>query len=149
MRAIAFHPASLTRNVLAAAFGIVLSVVLMPAAQAQTVQGRLQAIFAMSAEEMAATSAFTRRAYEAQIAQIYRIQNKQIRDVVLELVRNPAATAFGQKSSQPWLASPGSGWKSHHAYPGGLAVHTMEWVEGVPARISVVAFPAAPWRRQP
>jgi hypothetical protein len=79
----------------------------------------LQAIFAMSAEEMAATSAFTRRAYEAQIAQIYRIQNKQIRDVVLELVRNPAATAFGQKSSQPWLASPGSGWKSHHAYPGG------------------------------
>lgn len=129
MRAVAFHQASQTRNVLAAAFGIVLSVMLMSAAQAQTVQQRLQAIFAMSAEEMAATSAFTRRAYEAQIAQIYRIQNKQIRDVVLELVRNPAATAFGQKSSQPWLASPGSGWKSHHAYPGGLAVHTMEWVE--------------------
>ena len=89
MRAVAFHQASQTRNVLAAAFGIVLSVMLMSAAQAQTVQQRLQAIFAMSAEEMAATSAFTRRAYEAQIAQIYRIQNKQICDVVLELVRNP------------------------------------------------------------
>src|SRR5215470_16741603 len=98
MRAIAFHPASQTRNTLAAVLGIALSVVLLSAAQAQ-------------------------------IAQIYRIQNKRIRDIVLELVRNPAATAFGQKSSQSWLASPGSGWKSHHAYPGGLAVHTMEWVE--------------------
>src|SRR5215467_8383504 len=128
MRAIAFRPASRTRNTLAAVLGIALSVVLLSAAQAQTAQ-RLQTIFAMSAEEMAATSTFTRRAYEAQIAQIYRIQNKRIRDIVLELVRNPAATAFGQKSSQSWLASPGSGWKSHHAYPGGLAVHTMEWVE--------------------
>src|SRR5215831_17925524 len=129
MRAITVHPASQTRSTLAAVFGIALSVVLLSAAQAQTAQQRLQAIFAMSAEEMAATSTFTRRAYEAQIAQIYRIQNKQIREIVLELVRNPTATAFGQKSSQSWLASPGSGWKSHHAYPGGLSVHTMEWVE--------------------
>jgi hypothetical protein len=129
MRTVAFHPTGQTRNMLAAVLGIALSVVLLSAAQAQTAQQRLQAIFAMSAEEMAATSTFTRRAYEAQIAQIYRIQNKRIRDIVLELVRNPAATAFGQKSSQSWLASPGSGWKSHHAYPGGLAVHTMEWVE--------------------
>jgi hypothetical protein len=52
-------------------------------AQAQIAQQRLQAIFAMSAEEMAATSIFTRRAYEAQIAQTYRIQNKRIRDIVL------------------------------------------------------------------
>jgi hypothetical protein len=129
MRTVAFHPTGQTRNMLAAVLGIALSVVPLSAAQAQTAQQRLQAIFAMSPEEMAATSAFTRRAYEAQIAQIYRIQNKQIREIVLELVRNPAATAFGQKSSQSWLASPGSGWKSHHAYPGGLAVHTMEWVE--------------------
>jgi hypothetical protein len=122
MRAIAFHLASQTRNTPAALFGIALSVLLLSAAQAQTDRQRLQAIFAMSAEEMAATSAFTRRAYEAQIAQIYRIQNKQIREIVLELVRNPTATAFGQKSSQSWLASPGSGWKSHHAYPGGLVL---------------------------
>ena len=89
MRAIAFHPANQTRNTLAAIFAIALSVVPLSAAQAQTAQQRLQAIFAMSPEEMAATSAFTRRAYEAQIAQIYRIQNKQIREIVLELVRNP------------------------------------------------------------
>src|SRR5499433_2339410 len=129
MRAIAFHPANQTRNTLAAIFAIALSVVPLSAAQAQTAQQRLQAIFAMSPEEMAATSAFTRRAYEAQIAQIYRIQNKQIREIVLEMVRNPVATAFGQKSSQSWRASPGSGWKSHHAYPGGLAIHNLEWVE--------------------
>ncbi|HEY6676535.1 MAG TPA: hypothetical protein VIZ87_07085 [Terrimicrobium sp.] len=83
----------------------------------------------MSAEDMAATSAFTKRAYEAQLAHIYRIQNKQIRDIVLEFVLNPKATAFGQSATQSWLASPGSGWKSHHAYPGGLSVHNFEWVE--------------------
>src|SRR5258706_12676943 len=42
---------------------------------------------------------------------------------------NPKATAFGQPATQSWLASPGSGWKSHHAYPGGLSVHNLEWVE--------------------
>ena len=89
-----------------------------------SLQQRLQAIFDMSAEDMAATSAFTKRAYEAQLAHIYRIQNKQIRDIVLEFVLNPKATAFGQPATQSWLASPGSGWKSHHAYPGGLSVHT-------------------------
>ena len=28
-----------------------------------------------------------------------------------------------RKSLQPFWTAPGSGWKSHHAYPGGLAVH--------------------------
>jgi hypothetical protein len=117
--------------------GLLLSATLSLAFLASTAQAeaqappqpRLQAIFEMSAEDMAATSAFTRRAYEAQIASIYRIQSKQIRDIVLDFVRNPRATAFQQPSKQSWLASPGSGWKSHHSYPGGLAVHTMEWVE--------------------
>ena len=54
-------------------------------------QERLQAIFQMSAEEMAATSAFTRRGYEAQLAYAYRIQNKQIRDIVLDFMLKPAA----------------------------------------------------------
>jgi hypothetical protein len=104
------------------------------AAQAQSapatpIRQPLQAIFEMSAEDMATTSAFTRRAYEAQLANVYRIQNKQIRDIVLDFVLKPNATAFGQAATQSWAASPGSGWKSHHSYPGGLAVHTMEWVE--------------------
>jgi hypothetical protein len=93
-------------------------------------QERLQAIFQMSAEEMAATSAFTRRGYESQLAYAYRIQNKQIRDIVLDFMLKPAATAFGQPATQSWLASPGSGWKSHHAYPGGLSIHNLEWGGG-------------------
>ena len=72
---------------------------------------------------------FTRRGYEAQLAYAYRIQNKQIRDIVLDFMLKPAATAFGQPATQSWLASPGSGWKSHHAYPGGLSIHNLEWVE--------------------
>src|SRR5262249_39797538 len=92
-------------------------------------QQRLQAIFAMSAQEMAATSVFTRRAYEAQVERIQRIQSQQIRDIVSDLVFKPKATAFSQPAPQSWMASPGSGWKSHHSYPGGLAVHIMEWVE--------------------
>jgi len=47
-------------------------------------QQRLQAIFDMSAEDMAATSAFTKRAHEALLAHIYRIQNKQTRDILRE-----------------------------------------------------------------
>src|SRR6267154_1671592 len=101
-------------------------------APSASLQQQLQAIFDMSAEDMAATSAFTKRAYEAQLAHIYRIQNKQIRDIVLEFVLNPKATAFEQAATQSWLASPGSGWKSHHAYPGGLSVHNLEWLEFVP-----------------
>src|SRR5258708_11729436 len=88
-------------------------------------QQRLQSIFDMSAEDMAATSAFTKRAHEAQLAHIYRIQNKQIRDIVLEFVLNPKATAFGQAATQSWSASPGSGWKSHHVYPDVLSVHNL------------------------
>src|SRR6266478_4698136 len=91
-------------------------------APSASLQQRLQAIFDMSAEDMAATSAFTKRAYDAQLAHIYRIQNKQIRDIVLEFVLNPKATAFEQAATQSWLASPGSGWRSHHSYPGGLSV---------------------------
>src|SRR5207245_397040 len=48
---------------------------------------------------------------------------EQIRDIVLDFMLKPAATAFGQPATQSWLASPGSGWKSHHAYPGGLSIH--------------------------
>ena len=121
------------RRVRALWVAIILGASLDPAS-AQTappaaLQQRIQAISAMSAEDMAATSAFTKRAHEAQLAHIYRIQNKQIRDIVLDFVLNPKATAFGQPATQSWSASPGSGWKSHHAYPGGLSVHNLEWVE--------------------
>ena len=88
------------------------------AAAAQALQQRLQTIYAMSAEEMAATSSFTKRAYEAQIAQIDRMENPQIREIVRDLVLKPRATAFNQTATQPWLASPGSGWEEPSFLPG-------------------------------
>lgn len=98
--------------------------------QPQTaLQKRLQTISQMSAEDMAATSAFIRRGYEAQLAYTNSIQNKQVRDIVLDFVLKPDATVYGQRATQSWLASPGGGWKSHHAYPGGLSIHNLEWVE--------------------
>src|SRR5258707_12963112 len=57
---------------------------------------RLYTDVAPAYKDMAATSAFTKRAYEAQLAHIYRIQNKQIRDIVLEFVFNPKRTASYQ-----------------------------------------------------
>src|SRR5258708_36159329 len=51
-----------------------------------SLQQRLQAIFDMSAEDMAATSAFTKRAYEAQLAHIYRNQTTHIHVNALEFL---------------------------------------------------------------
>lgn len=95
----------------------------------EAMQARAKAIAQMSAQEMAESSLFIRRAYEGQLVYAQRIEDKRIREIVLDLMLTPAATAFGQKANQSWLASPGSGWKSHHAYPGGLSVHNLEWVE--------------------
>jgi len=91
--------------------------------------GRLQAIYAMSAEEMAATGAFTRGAYERLLGYIYGIQNSQIRNLVVDMVLNPQSTLLGQQAPQSYLASPAATGKGHHSYPGGLPVHALEWVE--------------------
>ena len=104
------QPSRLMRLLCAAiALGVSLVSAGAQTAPSASLQQRLQVIFDMSAEDMAATSAFTKRAYEAQLGHIYRIQNKQIRDIVLEFVLNPTATAFGQAATQSWSASPGSG----------------------------------------
>src|SRR6516165_9353189 len=83
----------------AIALAISLSSICAQSQPQNQLQERLQAIFQMSAEEMAATSAFTRRGYEAQLGYAYRIQNKQIRDIVLDFMLKPAATAFGQPAN--------------------------------------------------
>ncbi|MGH7535233.1 MAG: hypothetical protein ACREMG_06575, partial [Gemmatimonadales bacterium] len=83
---------------------------------------RLQAIYAMSAEDMAATGAFTRGAYERLLGYIYGIQNTQIRNLVVDMVLNPQFTLLGKKATQSYLASPAAAGKGHHSYPGGLPV---------------------------
>ena len=119
----AFRPAALV-FVVSAALGWV------SAASAQvTLQNRIQAISSMTAAEMAASSKFIKRAYDAQLVHVKSIKNKQLRDIVLEFMLKPEARAFGQMAAQSWLASPGSGWRSHHSYPGGLSVHNLEWIE--------------------
>ena len=59
---------SLLFPLLAIALAISLSSIRAQSQPQNQLQERLQAIFQMSAEEMAATSAFTRRGYEAQLA---------------------------------------------------------------------------------
>ena len=98
--------------------------------QAQSIsEARLESIYQMSAEEMAATGAFTRGAYERLLGYVYGIQNKQIRDLVVDMVLNPTATVVGKKATQSYLASPAAAGKGHHSYPGGLPIHALEWVE--------------------
>jgi hypothetical protein len=92
-------------------------------------EARLKAITAMSAEDMAATGAWTRSAYERMLGYIYGIQDKATRDLVLDMVLRPETKMFKAKATQSFLASPAAGGKGHHYYPGGLAVHALEWIE--------------------
>ncbi|EPR44589.1 hypothetical protein dsx2_1548 [Desulfovibrio sp. X2] len=45
-----------------------------------------------------------------------------LKDVAFEAFLPPVAE--GGRASQPFMSSTGSGWTSHHAYPGGLVTHT-------------------------
>lgn len=99
-------------------------------ATAQTVSPeRLQAIYRMSAEEMASTGMFTRSAYERLLGYLYGMKNTAYRDLVLDMVLNPESKVYGQKANQSFLASPAAAGRGHHSYPGGLPVHVLEWVE--------------------
>jgi hypothetical protein len=92
-------------------------------------EARLKAILAMSAQDMAETGAWTRSAYERMLGYVYGIQDKQTRELVLEMVLRPETKMFKAKATQSFLASPAAGGKGHHYYPGGLPVHALEWIE--------------------
>lgn len=119
------------RKLLLAAFAALLLPVLAPTpAQSQAVsQDRLQKIFAMSPEEMASTGAWTRSAYERMLGHIYGMQNRALRELVLDMVLRPESKVFNAKATQSFLASPAAAGKGHHYYPGGLPVHVLEWIE--------------------
>jgi hypothetical protein len=109
---------------------VAIGVVWAGAGLAQAVpEARLKAILAMSAQEMAETGAWTRSAYEKMLGHIYGIQDKAIRDLVLDMVLRPESKVFKAKATQSYLASPAAGGKGHHYYPGGLPVHAVEWIE--------------------
>jgi hypothetical protein len=92
-------------------------------------EARLKAIYAMSPEDMAATGAWTRSAYDRLLAHINGIKDKATRDLVLDMVLRPEAKVFKARATQSYLASPAAGGKGHHYYPGGLPVHALEWVD--------------------
>jgi len=100
------------------------------AAMAQAVpEARLKAIYAMSPEEMASTGAWTRSAYDRMLARIRAIKDKDLRELVLDMVLKPESKVFKTKATQSFLASPAAGGRGHHYYPGGLPVHVLEWID--------------------
>ena len=105
------------------------ALLLAAAAHAQVPEARLKAILAMTPQEMAETGAWTRSAYERMLGYVYGIQDKQTRELVLDMVLRPESKAFNAKATQSFLASPAAGGKGHHYYPGGLPVHALEWIE--------------------
>lgn len=50
-----------------------------------------------------------------------KLKAENLIDAARTSVQPPAGNP--KRSPQPFWTAPGSGWKSHHAYPGGLAVH--------------------------
>lgn len=100
------------------------------AANAQAVpEARLKAIYAMSPQEMAANGAWTKSAYDRMLGYVNGMQDKVMRDLVLDFVLRPESTVFKAKATQSFLASPAAGGRGHHYYPGGLPVHSLELIE--------------------
>lgn len=111
-------------------------------------------VFSMSEVDMAKNSEVVQSAYDTIVKSVKKIRNPSLRSTILNIVQNPAPTIargdeaaimaslkkagllnvnaknvfprIGDKtrSPQPFWSAPGSGYGSHHAYPGGLATHT-------------------------
>ena len=111
---------------------VVMMALFMSGAAAQTAsvpEARLKAIYAMTPQQMAETGQWTKQAYDRMLGYINNIQDKDIRELVLDMVLRPESKVFKAKATQSFLASPAAGGKGHHYYPGGLPVHVLEWID--------------------
>ncbi len=100
------------------------------ATAADVSEKRLKEIVAMSPEQMAATSAWTRSSYDRLLGYIHSIKDAKIRTLVLDMVTNPRSTVFNQAADKnAFRFSPAAGGPGHHFYPGGIAVHALENIE--------------------
>lgn len=111
-------------------------------------------VFSMSDVDMAKNSEVVQSAYDTIVNVAKKINNSSLRSSILSILENPAPSiAEGneagilsslkkekliasdakaifpriqnkKQSPQPFWSAPGSGYGSHHAYPGGLATHT-------------------------
>ena len=123
------------------------------AAAAPKAPRTLDEIRSMTPVDMARESEPVQAAYRLLLDAAGTLKDPILRSKVLDILRNPAPTiadtdagvltkrlvvrgftaegtgsvfpenADPGKSPQPFWSAPGSGWESHHAYPGGLATH--------------------------
>ena len=101
-----------------------------PATAGEVPQARLEAIYAMSPEQMARTGAWVRTNYDRMMAYVLSIEDPGIRNLVLDLVNHPRSTVFNEQAQEnSYRLSPAAGGPGHHHYPGGLAVHAVENIE--------------------
>lgn len=102
----------------------------MPAKAQSVSKARLDAIYAMSPEDMAMTGAWTRSNYERLLSHLYAIKDNKIRELVLDMVLKPETKIFKAKAAKnAFRVAPAAGGPGHHHYPGGLAVHAVENIE--------------------
>ena len=124
------------------------------ATHAATEAVTLDACVNMTPEEMADRSQYVMAAWKYLQDAAAEIGNPGLRAAVLDIMKNPApllaegdakaimaelkgqgllaqdakavfpTCASTKKSPQPFYTAPGSGWNSHHIYPGGLVTHT-------------------------
>ena len=88
---------------------VVMMALFMSGAAAQTAsvpEARLKAIYAMTPQQMAETGQWTKQAYDRMLGYINNIQDKDIRELVLDMVLRPESKVFKAKATQSFLASP-------------------------------------------
>ena len=84
----------------------------------------------MSPEDMAATGAWTRSAYDRLLAHINGIKDKAATRPGPGPGASPRSPRCSRRKAHPVLPRlAGGGGKGHHYYPGGLPVHALEWVD--------------------
>ncbi len=114
----------------------------------------LKDVLAMTPVQAAEGSSAVKAAMDVLYASAKKVQDAKTRAVIIEILDNPAPTiakadqakvtaalkeknyipadkktvfpefTSTDKPPQPFFSAPGSGYASHHAYPGGLATHT-------------------------
>lgn len=144
--------AALSASVLPA--GFLASTPVMAAAAGEIRARSLKEVLAMTPVDMARESAAVQAAQKMLEESARRLPDQKLSKTILEIFRNPAPTVAAQdgaalleklkaekmidagrasalppcksaeEAPQPFWSAPGSGYASHHAYPGGLATHT-------------------------
>ena len=139
-------------------------------------------MLAMSPVDMARESALVSNAFRVLVDAAERLRDDAVRNTVLDILKNPVATvadtdeakvlaalkaerlidadrtevfppvAQKGRADQPFWSAPGSGYASHHAYPGGLATHcalnvlsAVRLLENYDSVLTATSITTPPW----